>query len=111
MQSKRLHDRSDPAEPLPAYLYTYYTTSRPAGASAATASPSGHAAVVQACYSLYAACAAHARSSAVVRLFWKVLGGLLPEEAHKDQALMVSGLCAVVRGLPLQDASGVQNAV
>ncbi|KAG2431074.1 hypothetical protein HXX76_009607 [Chlamydomonas incerta] len=65
---------------------------------------------VKLAYSLYNACAAHAKSSPVVRSFWLVLSGQAAEAAMTDQRAMLSGLAAVLHSLPLAEGGAAAGA-
>jgi len=94
-KAKQTYERSHPTQPLHGFLYHYFA------AVASSASPE-HSVITRAAYSLYHACATHARTSALVRLFWNVLCGDLSEHAFSDQQLMVRGLLKVIATLPQQ---------
>eukprot|EP00798_Chlamydomonas_sp_ICE-L_P026370 gene26370-17464_t len=96
-KAKRVYDRSHVGQPLHSYLYTFYLAALGQTPTGSTA----HQRVAASTYSLYAACADHAQSSATVRLFWAVLSGLVSEEVQKEQALMVTALRHMVSRLPL----------
>lgn len=74
---------------LQSFLYYYFNPSGLATQDSARLS-----------YSLYNACTTHAKASPLVRTFWLALTGQVSEDARLDQQAMVSGLCAVLAGLP-----------
>ncbi len=89
LQAKQAMATFATAGTLQSFLYYYFNPSGLATQDSARLS-----------YSLYNACTTHAKASPLVRTFWLALTGQVSEEARLDQQAMVSGLCAVLAGLP-----------
>ncbi|KAG2492242.1 hypothetical protein HYH03_009486 [Edaphochlamys debaryana] len=99
-KAQQAMDASATVGTLQSFLYYYFN---PQGL--ATEETAKHA------YSLYAACAAHAKTSPVVRTFWLVLTGQVSEAAVCDQRAMVSGFSALLHSLPPAGVAGAGAAV
>ncbi|PNW73319.1 hypothetical protein CHLRE_14g627650v5 [Chlamydomonas reinhardtii] len=91
-RAKQALEVSASAGTLQSFLYYYFNPQGLANESS-----------VRLAYSLYNACATHARSNSLVRTFWLVLTGQAAEAAAADQRSMLSGLAAVLHSLPPAD--------
>ncbi|KAG2448090.1 hypothetical protein HYH02_007115 [Chlamydomonas schloesseri] len=88
-RAKAALEASATAGTLQSFVYYYFNPQGLANES-----------TVKLSYSLYNACATHAKTNPLVRTFWMVLTGQAAESAAVDQRAMLSGLAAVLHTLP-----------
>lgn len=132
IRAKQAHDSCHPAEHMQAFLYHYCAQAAKAhmaaaasgkakqkqvqistGEAAADEQPPGalHADVVRRAYGIYHAASSHARASPLLRMFWEVLTGKLPEAALTDIQLHFATLLGAARASSTHPAADGDGSV